>query len=97
MPTLQTQLTALEAEAASHTDNTEMLQAQLASLQTAINQDAQLYQQELAALQGNEAQVRQQLQDTLSQLQVAYDALAQRQAAQAARTTAAPATTRRLQ
>ena len=56
----------------------------MAGLQTAINQDAQLYQQELAALQGNETQLRQQLQDTLGQLQLAYDALAQRQADQVA-------------
>ena len=59
------------------------LQSQVQAMQATLDQDAQAYAQQMAALQANEAQLRQQLEGTLAALQAAYNDLAAQQAAQA--------------
>ena len=72
-----------EAAAAARGADLQTLQTQSANLQRAIQDDGAAFAQEMAALQANDAQLVQQLNDTLAQLQNAYNEIAARQASDA--------------
>jgi len=82
----QSLLAGLETEISSRAAAVEALQAELQQTQQAIAQDDLTYQDRLATLQADnmtqDALLRQQIDDTLTQLQGAYGEIAQRQSAQ---------------
>ena len=80
---MQGQVTGVEAAVANQSAAVQSLQARIGQLQNAITNDGAAIQQEMAALQAGDAQLMLQLNDTLAQLQSAYDEIAARQGAEA--------------
>lgn len=85
---LNARLVDMQAQLNQAATNVEVLQSRAVQLQQAIQQDDATYQDQLVTIQrelaGAEKQVQSQLATTNVQLQEAYNALAQRQAAAAA-------------
>ncbi len=81
---LDEQLAAMETDAQTRMANIQAVQGQIGEFQGLVQQDNLSFQQELAGLQATDAQLRQQLDATLAELQTAYDEIAARQVADAA-------------
>ena len=81
------QLVALGNDISAKSNESEKLQAEVQVAQQAIEQDVASYQKELANLQSTmletDTTLRQQLEGTLAQVQLAYDEIAARQSAAA--------------
>lgn len=84
---MRAEIVDLKAQIDQKTANIQAAQAHLNELQQAIQNDDGVYQDQLAALQTNmtqaESQIKQEMEAAYAQLQMAYNEIAQRQAAAA--------------